>query len=325
MARIKYREALNTALREEMERDPLVFIIGEGIGKRGGSYKVTENLLNQFGEDRVIETPLSEASFIGLGGGAAIAGTRPVVEMLFIDFMYLTMDQVANQIAKYNFMTGGQTKVPIVIRTQGGIGNGLAGQHSQSLEALFYHIPGLQVVMPSTPYDAKGLLKTAIRDDNPVIFIEHKQLYLTEGEVPEEEYLIPFGKADIKRQGKDVTILTYSFMTLESLKAAEVLKEQGIDAEVIDLRTLVPLDEACILNSVHKTGRLVVVHEAWKRGGVAGDIISMVNEKAFYSLEAPPVRVAGKNTTVPFNKNLEKICVPSVNEIVSGVMEAVNG
>jgi pyruvate dehydrogenase E1 component beta subunit len=308
-----------------MERDPLVFIIGEGIGKRGGSYKVTENLLNQFGEDRVIETPLSEASFIGLGGGAAIAGTRPVVEMLFIDFMYLTMDQVANQIAKYNFMTGGQTKVPIVIRTQGGIGNGLAGQHSQSLEALFYHIPGLQVVMPSTPYDAKGLLKTAIRDDNPVIFIEHKQLYLTEGEVPEEEYLIPFGKADIKRQGKDVTILTYSFMTLESLKAAEVLKEQGIDAEVIDLRTLVPLDEACILNSVHKTGRLVVVHEAWKRGGVAGDIISMVNEKAFYSLEAPPVRVAGKNTTVPFNKNLEKICVPSVNEIVSGVMEAVNG
>ena len=325
MARIKYREALNAALREEMERDPLVFIIGEGIGKRGGSYKVTENLLNQFGIDRVIETPLSEASFIGLGGGAAIAGTRPVVEMLFVDFMYLTMDQVANQIAKYNFMTGGQTKVPVVIRTQGGIGNGLAGQHSQSLEALFYHIPGLQVVMPSTPYDAKGLLKTAIRDDNPVIFIEHKQLYQTEGEVPEEEYLIPFGQADIKRQGKDVTILTYSFMTLECMKAAEVLKEKGVDAEVIDLRTLMPLDEACILKSVEKTGRLVVVHEAWKRGGVGGDIISMVNEKAFYALEAPPVRVAGKNTTVPFNKNLEKLCVPSVNDIVSGVMEAING
>ncbi len=325
MARIKYREALNAALREEMEMDPLVFIIGEGIGKRGGSYKVTENLFAQFGEDRVIETPLSEASFIGLGGGAAIAGTRPVVEMLFVDFMYLTMDQVANQIAKYNFMTGGQTKVPVVIRTQGGIGNGLAGQHSQSLEALFYHIPGLQVVMPSTPYDAKGLLKTAIRDDNPVIFIEHKQLYLTEGDVPEEEYLIPFGQADIKRPGKDVTILTYSFMTLECLKAAEVLKEKGIDAEVIDLRTLLPLDEACILKSVEKTGRLVVVHEAWKRGGVGGDIISMVNEKAFYSLEAPPVRVAGKNTTVPFNKNLEKLCVPSVNEIMSGVMEAING
>ena len=325
MARIKYREALNAALREEMERDPLVFIIGEGIGKRGGSYKVTENLLAQFGEDRVIETPLSEASFIGLGGGAAIAGTRPVVEMLFVDFMYLTMDQVANQIAKYNFMTGGQTKVPIVIRTQGGIGNGLAGQHSQSLEALFYHIPGLQVVMPSTPYDAKGLLKTAIRDDNPVIFIEHKQLYLTEGEVPDGEYFIPFGQADIKRPGKDVTILTYSFMTLECLKAAEVLKEKGIDAEVIDLRTLVPLDEACILKSVEKTGRLVVVHEAWKRGGVGGDIISMVNEKAFYSLETPPVRVAGKNTTVPFNKNLEKLCVPSVDEIIAGVMEAING
>ena len=325
MTRMKYREALNAALREEMERDPLVFIIGEGIGKRGGSYKVTENLLSQFGDDRVIETPLSEASFIGLGGGAAIAGTRPVVEMLFVDFMYLAMDQVANQIAKYNFMTGGQTKVPVVIRTQGGIGNGLAGQHSQSLEALFCHIPGLQVVMPSTPYDAKGLLKTAIRDDNPVIFIEHKQLYLTEGEVPEEEYLIPFGQADIKRSGKDVTILTYSFMTLECLKAAEILKEKGIDAEVIDLRTLVPLDEACILKSVEKTSRLVVVHEAWKRGGVGGDIISTVIEKAFYSLEAPALRVAGKNTTVPFNKNLEKLCVPSVADIVAGVMEVING
>lgn len=325
MTRMKYREALNAALREEMERDPLVFIIGEGIGKRGGSFKVTENLLAQFGEDRVIETPLSEASFIGLGGGAAIAGTRPVVEMLFVDFMYLTMDQVANQIAKYNFMTGGQVKVPVVIRTQGGIGNGLAGQHSQSLEAIFYHIPGLQVVMPSTPYDAKGLLKTAIRDDNPVIFIEHKQLYLTEGEVPEEDYLIPFGQAEIKRPGKDVTILTYSFMTLECLKAAEILKEQGVDAEVIDLRTLVPLDEECILKSVKKTGHLVVVHEAWKRGGVGGDIISTVIEKAFYSLEAPARRIAGKNTTVPFNKNLEKLCVPSVADIVNGVIEVING
>ncbi len=325
MTRMKYREALNAALREEMERDPLVFIIGEGIGKRGGSYKVTENLLAQFGEERVIETPLSEASFIGLGGGAAIAGTRPVVEMLFVDFMYLAMDQVGNQIAKYNFMTGGQTKVPVVIRTQGGIGNGLAGQHSQSLEALFYHIPGLQVVMPSTPYDAKGLLKTAIRDDNPVIFIEHKQLYLTEGEVPDEEYLIPFGKADIKRPGKDVTILTYSFMTLECLKAAEILKEKGIDAEVIDLRTLVPLDEACILESVEKTGHLAVVHEAWKRGGVGGDLISTVIEKAFYSLEAPAKRIAGKNTTVPFNKTLEKLCVPSVADIVEGVVEVMNG
>jgi acetoin:2,6-dichlorophenolindophenol oxidoreductase subunit beta len=325
VTRIKYREALNAALREEMERDPLVFIIGEGIGKRGGSFKVTENLLAQFGEDRVIETPLSEASFIGLGGGAAIAGTRPVVEMLFVDFMFLTMDKVANQIAKYNFMTGGQVTVPVVIRTQGGIGNGLAGQHSQSLEAIFYHIPGLQVVMPSTPYDAKGLLKTAIRDDNPVIFIEHKQLYLTEGEVPEGEYLIPFGQADIKRPGKDVTILTYSFMTLECLKAAEILKEKGVDAEVIDLRTLVPLDEERILKSVEKTGHLAVVHEAWKRGGVGGDIISTVIEKAFYSLEAPAKRIAGKNTTVPFNKTLEKLCVPSVDDIVNGVMEVMNG
>lgn len=325
MAIIKYREALNAALREEMERDPLVFLLGEGIGKRGGSYKVTENLLTQFGEDRVIETPLSEASFIGMGGGAAIAGTRPVVEILFIDFIYLTMDQIANQIAKYAFMTGGQAKVPVVIRTQGGTGNGLAGQHSQSLEAMFYHIPGLQVVMPSTPYDAKGLLKTAIRDDAPVMFIEHKKLYMTEGEVPEAEYLIPFGQADIKRPGKDVTIVTYSFMTLECLKAAEILKDKGVDAEVIDLRTLMPLDEACILNSVEKTGHLVIVHEAWKRGGVGGDIMSMVIEKAFYSLEAPATRIAGKNTTVPFNKTLEKVCVPSVADIVDGVMEVING
>lgn len=325
MAKLKYREALNAALREEMERDPLVFLLGEGIGKRGGSYKVTENLLTQFGEDRVIETPLSEASFVGMGGGAAIAGMRPVVEILFIDFIYLTMDQIANQIAKYTFMTGDQAMVPIVIRTQGGTGNGLAGQHSQSLEAMFYHIPGLQVVMPATPYDAKGLLKTAIRDDGPVIFIEHKKLYMTEGEVPEEEYLIPFGQADIKRTGKDVTIVTYSFMTLECLKAAELLKEKGVDAEVIDLRSLMPLDEGCILNSVKKTGRLVVVHEAWKRGGVGGDILSMVIEKAFYSLEAPAKRIAGKNTTVPFNKALEKVCVPSVADIVEGVMEVING
>jgi pyruvate dehydrogenase E1 component beta subunit len=325
VAKLKYREALNAALREEMERDPLVFLLGEGIGKRGGSYKVTENLLTQFGEDRVIETPLSEASFVGMGGGAAIAGMRPVVEILFIDFIYLTMDQIANQIAKYTFMTGDQAMVPIVIRTQGGTGNGLAGQHSQSLEAMFYHIPGLQVVMPATPYDAKGLLKTAIRDDGPVIFIEHKKLYMTEGEVPEEEYLIPFGQADIKRTGKDVTIVTYSFMTLECLKAAELLKEKGVDAEVIDLRSLMPLDEGCILNSVKKTGRLVVVHEAWKRGGVGGDILSMVIEKAFYSLEAPAKRIAGKNTTVPFNKALEKVCVPSVADIVEGVMEVING
>jgi len=321
---IKYRKALNNALREEMARDPLVFLVGEGIGEKGGSYKVTENLIHEFGKDRVMDTPISEASFVGMAGGAAIAGTRPVAEILFIDFTYLIMHQVANQIAKFSFMTGNQGSVPFVLRTQGGIGNGLAGQHSQSLEALFYHVPGLQVIMPSTPYDAKGLLKSAIRSDEPVIFIEHKKLYLTEGDVPDEEYIIPIGKADIKREGSDVTLVTYSFMALESLKAAEELAQKGIDVEVIDLRTLVPMDMDCVLASVRKTGRLVVVHEAVKRGGIGGDIVANVAETAFYDLESPVKRIAGKNTTIPFNIELEKLCVPTVDEIVEDVLEVFN-
>jgi len=321
---IKYRKALNNALREEMARDPLVFLVGEGIGEKGGSYKVTENLIHEFGKDRVMDTPISEASFVGMAGGAAIAGTRPVAEILFIDFTYLIMDQIANQIAKFSFMTGNQGSVPFVLRTQGGIGNGLAGQHSQSLEALFYHIPGLQVIMPATPYDAKGLLKSAIRSDEPVIFIEHKKLYLTEGDVSDEEYLIPIGKADIKREGSDVTLVTYSFMALESLKAAKELAQRGIDVEVIDLRTLVPMDMDCVLASVRKTGRLVVVHEAVKRGGIGGDIVANVAETAFYDLESPVKRIAGKNTTIPFNIELEKLCVPTVDEIVEGVLEVFN-
>lgn len=325
MAIIKYRDALNAALREEMERDTAVFCLGEGIGDKGGSFKVTDQLINQFGPDRVIDTPLSEAGFVGMAGGAAIAGLRPVVEILFVDFTFLTMDQVANQIAKYQFMTGGQGKVPLVLRTQGGIGNGLAGQHSQSPEAMFCHIPGLKVVMPATPYDAKGLLKTSIRDDEPVIFIENKKLYLTEGEVPEEEYLIPLGKADIKRPGEDITIVSWSYMVLECLKAAEILEEQGISPEVIDIRTLVPLDEQCILDSVDKTGKLLVVHEAPMRGGYGGEIMSKVIEKAFYSLESPAKRIAGRNTTVPFNIHLEKLCIPSVEDIVTGALEVING
>jgi acetoin:2,6-dichlorophenolindophenol oxidoreductase subunit beta len=321
---IKYRKALNNALREEMARDPLVFLVGEGIGEKGGSYKVTENLYQEFGAERVIDTPISEASFVGMAGGAAIAGTRPVAEILFIDFTYLIMDQIANQIAKFSFMTGDQGNVPFVLRTQGGLGNGLAGQHSQSLEAIFYHIPGLQVIMPATPYDAKGLLKSAIRSDKPVIFIEHKQLYLTEGEVPDGEYTIPIGEADIKREGSDVTLVTYSFMTIESLKAAEQLAHEGINVEVIDLRTLVPMDMECILSSVRKTGRLVVVHEAVKRGGIGGDIVANVAEAAFYDLESPVKRIAGKNTTIPFNIDLEKLCVPSVDDIIAGVREVFN-
>lgn len=321
MARIKYRDALRQAIREEMLRDPNVFCLGEGIALRGGSYKVTLDLYKEFGLDRVIDTPIAEASFIGMAAGAAIIGMRPIVEVLFVDFACLGMDQIVNQAAKYRFMSGDQGRVPLVLRTQGGVGNGLAGQHSQSLEAFYYHIPGLNVVMPSTPYDAKGLLKTAIRHDDPVIFIEHKLLYMTEGEVPEEEYLIPLGQADIKREGEHVTLITYSNMTLKCLEAAEILASEGIFAEVIDLRTLVPLDKDCILASVKKTGRLVVVHEACKRGGIGGDIAAMVVEEAFDDLDAPIIRIAGRNTTIPFNLNLEQVCVPSVEEVAAGVRE----
>lgn len=319
MTVIKYRDALRLALREEMARDPLVFCLGEGIGERGGSYKVTDGLYREFGPGRVIDTPICETSFTGMGVGAAMVGTRPVVEVLFVDFTLMALDQIINQAAKYHFMSGGDGHVPMVLRTQGGSGNGLAGQHSQSLEAIFYHIPGLKLVMPATPYDAKGLLKSSIRDDAPVIFIEHKLLYMTEGEVPDEEYSIPLGQADVKREGTDVTLVTYSYMTLRCLEAAERLAKEGVSAEVIDLRSLVPLDKDRILASVRKTSRLVVVHEACKRGGVGGDIAAMVMEEAFDDLNAPVLRVAGINTTIPFNLNLEKRCVPSVEDIISGV------
>jgi pyruvate/2-oxoglutarate/acetoin dehydrogenase E1 component len=323
MAELMYREALNQALFEEMRRDPLVFTMGEGIAERGGSYKVTEGLLEEFGPARVMDTPISEASFTGCGVGAALVGTRPVVEILFVDFTGLIMDQIINQAAKYEFMSGGQGKVPMVLRTQGGAGNGLAGQHSQSLEALFYHIPGLKVVMPSTPYDAKGLLKASIRDDHPIIFIEHKLLYMTKGEVPEDDYIVPLGQADVKRAGDDITLITYSYMTLKCLEAAEVLQDEGIRVEVVDLRTLTPLDKETILQSVEKTGRAIVVHEAVKRGGVGGDIAAMIMEEAYDDLDAPVMRIAGKNTTIPYNLELEKVCVPTVADIVEGVLELV--
>ena len=324
MAKIKYRDALRDALREEMERDPSVFCIGEGIGERGGSYKVTEGLIAQFGPRRVIDTPLSEAGFVGLGVGAAIAGSRPVVEMLFVDFLLLAMDQVVNQAAKYRFMSGGQGTVPLVVRTQGGAGNSLAGQHSQSLEAMFCHVPGLKVVMPSTPADAKGLLKSAIRDDDPVIFIEHKLLYMTDGEVPEdEEVLVPLGQADVKRAGSDVTLVAWSHMVTKSLVAAEKLADDGISVEVIDLRTLTPMDTGAVLDSVARTGRLVIAQEAVKRGGVASDVAAMVAERAYDHLRAPIVRVAGKNTVIPFNLALERASVPQVEDIVAAVRTVV--
>jgi acetoin:2,6-dichlorophenolindophenol oxidoreductase subunit beta len=324
MTTMKYRDALRQALEEEMEQDASVFCVGEGIGERGGSYKVTEGLIATFGPGRVIDTPLSEAGFVGVGVGAAIAGQRPVVEILFIDFLLQAMDQVVNQAAKYRFMSGGEGRVPLVIRTQGGTGNSLAGQHSQSLEALVYHIPGLKVVMPATPRDAKALLKASIRDEDPVIFIEHKLLYLTEGDVPDEPYEIPLGQADIKREGTDVTLVAWSHMTTKALKAAEELAADGVSVEVIDLRTLVPMDTAAIVDSVRRTGRLVIAQEAVRRGGVASDIAATVGEQAFDSLRAPILRVAGVNTVIPFNLGLEKATVPQVPDIVAGLRKTLD-
>jgi pyruvate dehydrogenase E1 component beta subunit len=255
--------------------------------------------------------------------GAALIGCRPVVEILFIDFAMLVMDQIVNQAAKYHFISGGQGRVPMVLRTQGGAGNGLAAQHSQSLEALFYHVPGLKVVMPATPGDACGLLKAAIRDDDPVIFIEHKLLYMTKGEVPDGEIIVPLGKADVKKAGRDVSLITYSRMTLTCLEAAAALEKEGISVEVVDLRSLVPLDKETILASARRTGRVVVVHEAARRGGVGGDIAAMIMEEAYDDLDGPVVRIAGRNTPIPYNLNIEKVCIPSVQDVIAGVLKLV--
>lgn len=323
MAReIMYREALNEALKEEMRSDSTVFLMGEGIAERGGSYKVTVGLLEEFGPRRVMDTPIAEASFTGAGIGAAITGLRPVVEILFVDFTMLVMDQLVNQAAKYRFMSGGKASVPFVLRSQGGVGNGLAAQHSESLEAIFYHIPGLKLVMPSTPYDAKGLLKSAIRSDDPVVFLEHKLLYMNKGPVPEEEYLVELGKADIKRAGRDVTLIAWSNMVTRSLEAAEQLAAEGIEAEVLDLRTLVPLDKEAVLRSVRKTERVVIVQEAVRRGGIASDIAAMIQAEAFDYLDAPVEIVAGLNSPVPFNLNLEKQVVPRAGDIVKAARKA---
>jgi len=321
--KIMYREALNEALREEMARDPSVIIMGEGIAEKGGSYKVTVGLLDEFGKDRVIDTPISENGFTGMGVGAALTGMKPVVEILFVDFTMLILDQIVNQAAKFRFMSGGSGTVPLVLRTQGGVGNGLAAQHSQNLEALFYHIPGLRLVMPSTPYDAKGLLKRAIQCEDPVIFIEHKQLYMTEGEVTEEEYCIDFGKGDVKREGKDLTIIAWSNMVHRALEAAEMLAGEGIEAEVIDPRTLVPLDRELILTSVRKTEHVLIAQEAVRRGGIASDIASIIQEEAFDYLNAPVGIIAGKNTPVPFNLELEKLVVPGSREIFEAAKKII--
>jgi pyruvate/2-oxoglutarate/acetoin dehydrogenase E1 component len=321
MREIKYREAIQEALREELMRDDAVFLIGEDIGARGGIYKATDTLLEEFGQNRVYDTPISEQAIVGASLGAALGGLRPVAEIMYIDFAGLAMDQIVNQCAKIRYMTGGQAVVPLVIRTQGGAGRSIAAQHSQSLEAWYTHIPGLQVVMPATPYDVKGLLKASIRGSNPVIFIEHKLLYLMTGSVPEEDYVIPLGKADIKKEGRDVTLVTWSKMVFDCLEAAAKLEEEGIYAEVLDLRTLNPLDLEAIVNSVKKTGRAVIVHEACKTGGFGGELSTLIMESAFDYLDGPVRRVAGLDTPIPYALHLETEVIPNPDWIVKAVKE----
>jgi len=320
---VEYRAALQEALREELKRDPSVFVMGEDVGLYGGAYGATRGLFEEFGGERIRDTPISEATIGGAAVGAAMAGMRPVAEIMYVDFTPLAMDQIANQGAKNRYMFGGKTVVPLVIRTEGGAGRSIAAHHSQSLEALWTHFPGIYVVMPSTPYDAKGLLKAAIRDDNPVMFIEHKMLYGVKGYVPDRDYVIPFGVADVKREGKDVTVVTYSRMVHRALEAAEELSEEGVSVEVIDLRTLKPLDMETIVASVKKTGRVVGVTEAYRTGSYISEVAMRVQEEAFDWLDAPVVRVAGADVPVPMSEPLEDVAIPSVEAIVAGIRAAV--
>ena len=320
---ITFAEALNEALRSEMRRDPRVFVMGEDVGLIGGIFQVTRGLRDEFGEERVRDTPISEATFVGAGVGAAVAGWRPVVEIQIWDFIAMTMDQVVNQAAKFRYMLGGTPTVPLVIRGPQGGGLRLAAQHSQSLEAWFAHIPGLVVVAPSSPADAKGLLISAIRDDNPVIFLEHKVLYAQKGPVPEEPYAIPLGTAQLKRQGSDVTVVATQLMVPRALAAAADLEQEGVSVEVVDPRTLVPLDEETILQSVAKTGRLVIAHEAVKRGGYGAEIAAMVSEQAFDVLDAPIVRVCARAVPMPYNENLERATIPTQQDIAAAIRSVV--
>jgi pyruvate/2-oxoglutarate/acetoin dehydrogenase E1 component len=316
MPEMTYAEAVRAALREEMTRDERVFLFGEDIGRYGGAFGVSFGLLDEFGPERIRETPISEAAIVGAAAGAALAGMRPVAEMMFMDFILLGMEQLVNQAAKARFMFGGKATVPMVIRMPGGSGSGAAAQHSQSLESILMHIPGIKVVNPSTPYDAKGLLISAIRDPNPVCFVEHKLLYKTKGQVPEEEYTIPIGLADVKREGFDITVVAGNIMVPRVLKVAEKLAQEGIEVEVVDPRTLRPLDVETIASSVQKTGRLLVVHEACQTGGWAGEVMaSIASTPAFDYLDAPMRRLAGADVPIPYNRNLERAAVPQEEDI----------
>jgi pyruvate dehydrogenase E1 component beta subunit len=326
MRELTYLEAVREALWQEMERDERVFVIGEDVGVYGGAFGVTRGMVEQFGPQRIIDTPISEYGIAGAITGAALTGMRPVGEIMFMDFTTLAMEQLVNQAAKMRFMFGGMIQVPFVLRCPAGSGSGAAAQHSQSLEAWFVHVPGLKVVMPSTPYDVKGLLLASIRDPNPVIFVEHKLLYKTKGPAPEEPYTVPLGQAEVKRVGRDLTIVATSIMVIRALDAAAQLVEEGIEVEVVDPRTLKPLDADTIIGSVSKTGRVLIVHEACRTGGFGGELAAVIAEsESFDYLDAPIVRLAGRDMPIPYNRTLEYHTVPQVEDIVEKARDIVQG
>jgi pyruvate dehydrogenase E1 component beta subunit len=322
MAVMTYREALNLALREEMKRDERVFVMGEEVGLYEGAYKVTQGLLKEFGPQRIVDTPIAESGFTGVGIGAAMVGLRPVVEMMTFNFALLALDQIVNSAAKMLYMSGGQYNIPIVIRGPGGPAHQLAAQHSQSMETYFYHVPGLKVVRPSTPADAKGLLKSAIRDDNPVIFIESETLYAIKGEVPEDpDFTVPLGQAVVRREGTDVTVVAYMGMLYRAMEAAEELEKEGISVEIVDPRTLRPMDEETIVESVRKTHRAVVIEAGAGFAGMGSEICAWIQEHAFDDLDAPIERVTGENAPMPYAKNLERLKTPSKDKILAAIRD----
>ena len=321
MREVAYWQGVQEALREEMMRDPHVFLMGEDIGVYGGAFGATRGLLAEFGPERVRNTPISEATIVGAGIGAALTGMRPVVEIMFMDFVTLAMDQIANHAAKFRYIYGEQARVPLVIRTPAGGGRSYGATHSQSLEAWFLHVPGLKVIAPATPADVKGLLKSAIRDDNPVLCVEHKRLYATAGPVPDGEVTVPIGQAMIRRQGTDVTLVTYSYYVGVALQAAEALARDGINAEVVDLRTLAPLDTETVLDSVRKTARLICIEEGTRTGGIGAEVAARVVEEAYEYLDAPIRRIAAPDIPIPFSPVLEEAALPKLDDIVQTVLE----
>ncbi len=325
MPEITYRQAIHDAMVEEMRRDDRVFLLGEDIGTYGGAFGVSAGMLEEFGSERILETPISEEAIVGAAAGAAMVGMRPIAELMFMDFITLAMEPLMNQAAKARYMFGGKATVPMVVRMPSGSGTGAAAQHSQSIETILMHIPGIKVVAPSTPYDAKGLLVSSIRDLNPVCFVEHKLLYKEKGEVPEKEYAIPLGVADIKREGADLTIVASGIMVKKSLDAAEILANDGISVEVVDPRTLRPLDVETIAKSVKKTGRLLVVHEAVKTAGWAGEVMASISETPSWDyLDAPMRRLTGKDTPIPYNRHLETAAIPQIDDIVREVRAIID-